>query len=176
MATSFVLTVIGAGQPGLVEAVAHEVAERGGSWAESRMARLAGYFAGILEVSVPDERAPDLRRALDALEGRGLRVMVEEVPAGGPPPHRYTELKLELVGQDRPGIVRDISAGLAAIEVNVAELSTECTSAPMSGESLFNARALLHLPLSRSPEELRDALEKIAADLMVDIELVETAD
>ncbi|MDG2335314.1 MAG: ACT domain-containing protein [Myxococcota bacterium] len=176
MATSFVLTIIGTDQPGLVEAVAHEVAEQGGSWAESRMARLAGYFAGILEVSVPAERAPALRRALGALEARGLRVMVEEVPEGGVPPLHYTELKLELVGQDRPGIVRDISAGLAAIDVNVAELSTECTSAPMSGESLFHARALLHLPTSRSSDELRDALEKIAADLMVDIDIEEAAE
>ena len=175
MANSLVLTVIGSDQPGLVEAVAQTVAEHGGSWESSRMARLAGYFAGILEVRVPGDNTPALFEALHALESRGLRVIVEEAESTAESA-AFRTLELELVGQDRPGIIRDISAGLAAIGVNVAELSTECTSAPMSGEMLFKASALLHLPTTRSADELRAALEKIAADLMVDIALAEAND
>jgi len=175
MASSLVLTVIGSDRPGLVEALAQTVADHGGSWESSRMARLAGNFAGILEVRLPDERASELASALQALEPRGLRVSVE-VAQVDPESAVFRELRLDLVGQDRPGIVRDISAGLAAIGVNVAELSTECTSAPMSGEVLFNASALLHLPVERTLEELRDAMEKIASDLMVDIDLAQAGD
>ena len=102
--------------------------------------------------------------------------MSVEVAQVDPESAVFRELRLDLVGQDRPGIVRDISAGLAAIGVNVAELSTECTSAPMSGEVLFNASALLHLPVERTLEELRDAMEKIASDLMVDIDLAQAGD
>ncbi len=174
MTKSLVLTLIGSDRPGLVEALAQTVADHGGSWESSRMARLAGCFAGILEVRVPRESAAQLFEALHELEGRGLRVVVEE--AGTAPESAvFRELKLELVGQDRPGIIRDISSGLAAIGVNVVELSSECTPAPMSGETLFKAAALLHLPDGCSLEELREALEKIAADLMVDIDLGDAA-
>jgi glycine cleavage system regulatory protein len=175
MANSLVLTVIGPDQPGLVEALAQTVADHGGSWESSRMARLAGYFAGILEVRVPAEGKAPLFKALHELAGQGLRVIVEDAPGGADAPVTR-EIKLELVGQDRPGIIRDISAGLAAIGVNVAELSSECTPAPMSGETLFKAGALLHLPGSCSLDTLREALEEIAADLMVDIDLAEASD
>lgn len=172
MATSLVLTAIAADQPGLVEMLSQTVAEHGGSWENSRMARLAGYFAGILEVRVPDAQAAALFKALHELESRGLKVMVEDSPPA-PAPEAYRVLQLELVGQDRPGIIRDVSSALAAAGVNVVDLATECTSAPMSGETLFNAAAELHHPISRSVDELRETLEKIAADLMVDISLDE---
>jgi glycine cleavage system regulatory protein len=175
MTDALVLTVIGPDQPGLVEALAQTVADHGGSWESSRMARLAGFFAGILKVQVPGEGAEALFDALHALEGRGLRVIVEEARRAEDLPVSR-ELELELVGQDRPGIIRDISAGLASVGVNVAELSTECTPAPMSGETLFKAGARLHLPDSCSEDTLREALEKIAADLMVDIALAEPGD
>ncbi len=43
-----VLTLIGPDRPGLVEAVAEPIAAHGGNWLESRMAHLAGQFAGIV--------------------------------------------------------------------------------------------------------------------------------
>jgi glycine cleavage system regulatory protein len=175
MTNALVLTVIGPDQPGLVEALAQTVADHGGSWESSRMARLAGCFAGILKVQVPGEGAAALFDALHALEGQGLRVVVEEARGADASPV-FRELELELVGQDRPGIIRDIAAGLASVGVNVAELATECTPAPMSGETLFKATARLHLPDSCSEDVLREALEKIAADLMVDIALAEPGD
>jgi len=175
MARSLVLTVIGPDQPGLVEALSRTVDEHGGSWEESRMARLAGSFAGILEARVPDDRVSDLVSALEALGDRGLRVAVQDAPGAGAV-LEYRVLQLELVGQDRPGIIREISAALAAVEVNVIELETGCSSAPMSGETLFNVAAVLHHPLERAVDELRETLEKIAGEMMVDIALDETGD
>jgi len=173
MKTSLVLTCIGADRPGLVESLSRVVADHDGNWVESRMARLAGKFAGLLRVEVPDERADELTRALDALGAGGLRVTVE--PTRTEPGRTTRLLKLSLVGQDRPGIVRDISRVLAAHEVNVEELETSCTSAPQSGEPLFQASATLHVPTSVSTDELRDGLERIANDLMVDVDLESTS-
>jgi len=173
MTHSLVLTVIGPDQPGLVEALSQTVAAHDGSWEASRMARLAGQFAGILEVRVPEERTAALFKALHGLESRGLRVVVEDAsPDTAVQPHRA--LRLELIGQDRPGIIREVSSALAAAGVNVVDLSTGCSSAPMSGEMLFNASALLHVPLGRSIDALRETLEKIAGDWMVDISLDES--
>jgi glycine cleavage system regulatory protein len=175
MATSLVLTLIGTDQPGLVEMLSQTVATHGGSWEHSRMARLGGYFAGILEVSVPKNQAASLFKSLHELEARGLKVMVRDA-ADDPLPAETRVLRLELVGQDRPGIVMEISSALAAIQVNVVELSTECSPAPMSGETLFSATAELHHPLDHSIEALRETLEKIASDLMVDLQLDESTD
>jgi glycine cleavage system regulatory protein len=166
---SLVLTLIGPDRPGLVEAIAGLVAEHGGNWAESRMASLAGEFAGILRIEVAEEQAGRLGEALAGLEAQGLQVVVKGAEATAPGEGEL--LSLELVGQDRPGIVREISQALAERGINVEELDTECSSAPMSGETLFRARALLRLPRATSHENLRHSLEAIAEDLMVDIEL-----
>jgi glycine cleavage system regulatory protein len=173
MNTSLVLTCIGPDRHGLVEALSRAVAEHGGNWVESRMAHLAGRFAGILRVDVPSEQAEALGRALEALAREGLRVVLESSsgPAASATEAAPRLLKLELVGQDRPGIVRDVSRVLASYAVNVDELHTQCTSAPESGGTLFLANAVLRVPSKVDTEKLRAELERIANDLMVDVVL-----
>ena len=168
---SLVVTVIGKDRPGLVESVSAVVEAHGGSWVESRMSRLAGEFAGILRISVPGDRVEPLTAALDALEARGLRVVVER--GADDPVDEGHVIVLELVGGDRPGIVHRISEALAARNVNVDELDTECEGAPWSGDTLFKARARLRAPRDLDLEQLREGLEAIAGDLMVDITLAE---
>jgi glycine cleavage system regulatory protein len=170
METYLVLTVIGDDRPGLVEALAETIAAHEGNWLESRMSHLAGKFAGLLRVSVPASRFEALRAALSGLEARGLSVV--SAP-GGEEAGASREVRLELVGTDHPGIVRDISTALAHRKVNVEELSTETVDAPMSGQPLFRAVARLHLPAEASVDELRGDLEAVADDLMVDVSILE---
>jgi glycine cleavage system regulatory protein len=166
------MTVIGPDRPGLVESVAALVAEQGGNWLESRMARLGGQFAGILRVEVPGENEPPLVAALKKLDSRGLTIVVHpDQPK--PIPASVRQSVLEIVGQDRPGIVREITHALAGFGVNVEELETECASAAMSGETLFKARARLSIPESCDTAQIRQQLERIAADLIVEISLAE---
>jgi glycine cleavage system regulatory protein len=167
---SLVLTFIGEDKPGLVELLSQTVAAHEGNWLESRMSHMAGRFAGILRASVPAARADGLTEALSALESHGLRVVVER-SEGGEPDEEFRRTSLELVGADRAGIIRDISRALASRRINVDELFTECSSAPMSGETLFRARANLRVPLDVALDELCEALEEIADDIMVDISL-----
>jgi glycine cleavage system regulatory protein len=173
MTTSLVLTLIGDDRPGLVEAVSTTIAEHGANWLESRMARLGGKFAGILLVEAPLTRSAELSRALAALAADGLQVVVEETRGDSPltPADEGRILELELIGQDRPGIVRDIARALAERGVNVLELTTGCVSAPMSGEALFQASARLEVPPTVEVAALRSLIEDLANDLMVDITL-----
>ena len=83
------------------------------------------------------------------------------------------QTKLELVGSDRPGIVREITSALARANVNVEEFFSEVVSAPMSGETLFKATARLQLPDRCDVAALKKDLEKIAADLFVDVSLAD---
>jgi glycine cleavage system regulatory protein len=169
--TSLILTLIGPDRPGLVEALAAPVAEHGGNWLESRMAHLAGKFAGVLLVEVPEERAGSLVEALGRLEQRGLKVVVERSAAEPAPGGR--PFVVDLVGLDRPGLVREISQVLAERGVNIEELTTDRMAAPMSGELLFRSRARVLVPPRTDAAELRARLERLAGDLMVQVTLGE---
>lgn len=170
MLTTLVMTVIGADRPGLVQLVSACVADHGGNWLESRMCRLGGQFAGILRVEVAQERRDELTRALAQLEQQGLRVIVH--PLAAEVPHAAGSLAtLSLVGTDRPGILRSVSAVLAQHGLNVEDLSSERVSAPMGGGTLFQAEAVVTVPAAASLAAVRRDLEKIAADLMVDLRI-----
>ncbi len=168
MKTSLVVTVIGDDRPGIVEALSEQVLAAGGNWEESRMARLAGKFAGLLLVSVDAVRADDLAAALSNLRPESLTIVARR---GDAPADTLQPFTLQVLGSDHPGIVRDISRVLAQHGVNLEERATEVTSAPMSGETLFRARAELRLPSVLSAEQLRRLLEALAADVMVDVTL-----
>jgi glycine cleavage system regulatory protein len=137
------------------------------------MAQLAGQFAGILRVEVPDARVPALVEALRRLDALGLRLVVEAAPARPAPPERPRRMELDVVGLDRPGIVREIARALVEHGVNIDELVTDRTSAAMSGELLFRSRARLAVPARTDAAQLRARLEKVAADLVVQVSLAE---
>jgi glycine cleavage system regulatory protein len=167
-----VMTVIGRDRPGLVESVANLVTNHAGNWLESRMSHLGGQFAGILRVEIPEGQLNAFTAAIPTLEAQGLSVLVQPDPAE-PGVHPVRLTTIEIIGQDRPGIVQQISRTLTAHGVNVEELETECSSAAMTGETLFKARATLGIPASCNTSELRTELEKIAAELIVDVSLAE---
>jgi glycine cleavage system regulatory protein len=170
MLATLVMTVIGADRPGLVQLVAARVADHGGNWLESRMCHLGGQFAGIVRVEVAAERVDEIVGALHRLEGSGLRVIVH-AESGAVVKTSGATATLELVGQDRPGILRGVSGVLAAHGVNVEELTSERVSAPMGGGTLFQARATLVVPATANLAAVRVDLEKIAADMMVELRL-----
>ncbi|MBV9310439.1 MAG: ACT domain-containing protein [Solirubrobacterales bacterium] len=175
MAASLIVTVIGRDRPGLVSALSEKVAAFGGSWLESRMARLAGEFAGIVLVDVPEEAAETLAAALRDLEAMGLRATVER-SRGEAAAANYRTLTLELIGHDRPGIVRDVTQALAQHRVNIEEFTSGITSASFSGEKLFKATARLRVLGDVAIDELRSALERLANEIMVDLALEEDSE
>jgi glycine cleavage system regulatory protein len=166
---TFILTVLGDDRPGLVSAIAAPVSAHGASWERSQLSRLAGKFAGIVVVSVADSRVEELVADLDTLSEQGLQVLVERTDQ--PVDRQAVRLTLDLLGADHPGIVAEISASLAAQDVNIEDLSTDVLDAPMSGGTIFQAHAVLTAPLSTSTDELRSLLEGLANELMVEIRL-----
>jgi glycine cleavage system regulatory protein len=118
-------------------------------------------------------RADALAAALRELGGAGLESIVH--PDASATRASAPAVCLDLVGQDWPDIVREISRVLVAQGVNVEELHTECVAAAESGQQLFRAKARLRLPAGVSMTTLRSALEAVTADLMVDVELADGA-
>jgi glycine cleavage system regulatory protein len=170
MRTSLILTVIGDDKPGIVEQLSDRILATGANWEESRMARLAGKFAGLLRVSVDVAHAAVLAESLRRL-APALTVVVE--PGAQADAGAARTIRLEVLGNDHPGIIRDISRVLAQYQINIEELETDVTSAAMSGEPLFRARASLRVPTAITIDRLRGILEALAGELMVDLTLAE---
>ncbi len=173
METSYIVTFIGDDRPGLVEAVSEVVEKNGGNWHESRLSQLGGKFAGLVLVSLPTVSGPEFERALKSLTTQGLSIRVTatgpESPAATP-----KSITLTVIGPDRPGIVREISSALASHDVNVVDMDSRVSSAPMSAEQLFEARIDAQIPQETALEELMDTLDEIANQMTLDIALEPT--
>ena len=164
--SSLVLTVVGDDRAGLVAALAEVVSGHGGNWEHSQLAELAGTFAGIVVVSVPDDRVAELTAALGRLDGL-LKITAH--PGHETHPQATRELTLEVLGNDHPGIVRDISAVLNRHALSIEELTSETREAPMAGGRLFEARVLARVPQDADVAGLRTELEQLASEILVEI-------
>jgi glycine cleavage system regulatory protein len=160
-----VLTCIGQDRPGLVNAIAEQISAAGGNWLESRLEHLAGQFAGIVQVRVPEDRVPALTAALQALPGLSVTL----AQGNAEPEVDLIPLTLSLLGHDRPGIVRDVTQALTRLGVNIEEFSSSIESAPFTGEEMFRATLKLGLPEHVSGDEVRSVLERLADEIMVDL-------
>lgn len=171
MTTTLVLTVIGDDRAGLVKALADVIEQGGGNWERSHLSELAGKFAGIVTVTAPDDRVDALRAALAPLEGL-LQVAVHDAAAADDAAgsrEARQELRIELLGNDRPGIVGAVSGVLAKHDLSVADLQSSTRDAPMAGGRLFEAKALVTVPAGADLTALQEDLEELATEIMVDL-------
>lgn len=171
MNKSLVITLIGNDRPGIVESVAAVVLQHQGDWIESRMTNLNGKFTGILSVKIPQQAYQGFCADLKS-SNEDLNLLIEEIDDS------YSQkmgqcYRLELVGQDHPGIVHRITEALSEYGATVDDMETEICEASMSGETLFKANIVLCLETGQCIDELSEVLEDLANELIVDIELGE---
>jgi len=167
-----VLTFVGDDRPGLISEISQAVAAHGGTWLESRSVRLAGKFAGVVLVRILDENLIPLESALAKLAPSGLRVSIERGAAAESEKPART-VKLDVVGNERPGIVRDVTKALTRFGVNIEEFASGLEGEPFTGVQMFHGSARLSVPEGLKLEDLRKALEKLAAEIMVDLNVGE---
>jgi glycine cleavage system regulatory protein len=168
--TSYIVTFIGDDRPGLVQSLSRVIENNRGNWLESRLSQLGGKFAGLILVTLPDDNGATLEADLKGLSASGLSVRV--TPATSmTATSRGQSITLKVIGPDRLGIVREISRALAQREVNVVEMDSEVSSAPMSAELIFSARIDAEIPQHIDLDDLEDSLEEIANTMTLEIEL-----
>lgn len=165
--TTLILTVAGADRPGLVSAVADIVAAHGGNWENSQLAELAGTFAGVIEISVADERVDALRGDLDALDG--MLAITVRAGADASASDTAQRISISVLGNDRAGIVREISGVLSSHALSIERMTTQTRDAAMAGGRLFESSVTATLPPSADLEALRADIERLTHDLQVDI-------
>lgn len=161
-----VLTLIGQDKAGLVEQLATLIAEYHGNWTASNLSHLAGYFAGILQVEVAEQHVAALTAALQQMQDLDIRVQ-HGVDSRV---NQQKLLRFVITGNDRPGIVRELSSVIKHKGTNIIHFESSKQSAPNWGVPLFNAIATVELPEGLNKEEVVRALEDIASDVMVDVE------
>lgn len=162
-----VLTVAGDDRAGLVGVLAEKIAAWGGNWEQSELAELAGVFAGIVLVSVPDHQIDGLTTSLRSLEGL-LNVTAHHgsiTPAGGAP----HALSFTVLGNDRPGIVRDVTAAISAHSLSIDSFRSRTLEAPMAGGILFEASVEVSVPDGTDAAAIERALEALAGEIQVDL-------
>jgi glycine cleavage system regulatory protein len=169
MSSFLVLTLLGNDRPGIVNSLADIVSAHGGSWLESRMARLAGQFAGIARIQCPPDAVDALLQALgpNCVPGLAVQVVREDVAEVAP----CRTLVVDVVGNDRPGIVREFTAAIAMAGGNVEELTTGLESAPMTGQTMFRAHGVVSVPEETETATLITAIENLGGDLTVDLSI-----
>ena len=163
-----ILTIVSSDRPGIIEPLSEILASHNGDWVDSNMSSLAGKFAGVLLASVPDENVDSLITDWKRLSSADLHLLAEKAVASPEATGRL--FTMELLGQDHPGIVRDITRVLSEHQVNIEKLVTERQDASMSGETMFFAKIRLRIPENTDLNVLQEALEKLANELMVDID------
>ena len=168
MQTSLIITILGPDKTGLVKSLSKTLKTFNGNWTESRMIHLAGKFAGLVHVSIAAEQVDDLTKALLALESETFKISIDQSDIALDTSGKQI-MSLELLGQDRPGIIQDITEQLACLKVNIEELESEIKEASMAGGMLFSAQLKLSLPENVSPEAVQDSLESMSDQFMVDI-------
>jgi len=162
-----VLSVVGSDRPGLTKALAAAVLSAGGNWLESHLSRLGGLYVGSVLVDLSEGKVEALRAAVSAVDAAGLEVRI--APAGAPAAVGGETLEFSVVGQDRPGIVRQVTATISDLGANIESFRTWLSTEAHSGAPLFHMAANLRLPAGMAAAKVQDALEAISGEIMVDV-------
>lgn len=170
MKTKVILSAVGSDRPGLTQALAEAVLAAGGNWLESHLSHLGGKYVGAVLVELEEENLSALRTTVQGVDAAGLHVSI--APAGDEPSTPGYPLSIELVGQDRPGIVREVTAVLAGLRINIEDFASATENSSWSGERLFRATARLSIPADTSLDQVQAALEAISGEIMVDLTIV----
>lgn len=161
-----IFTLVGQDKPGLINDLAQTVYELGGNWLGSNLSHMAGHFAGFVQINLPIEKHPDL---IDIFS-QHPHLKIHLIAAQEAPNNHAKTAKIEITGNDRTGIVQELTNILNQFNLNIMKFDSSCQSAPNWGGNLFKANAIISIAVDFDLLELTESLEAVADDLMVDIE------
>ena len=192
MNSQLLLTVICDDRPGIVEKIAATVHAHHGNWLESRLSRLSGKFAGIVQIETNPDHEESLAHELLELRKSGISISAEKIIAGheeaastdsekasqqdqtqNATTTLSTTYHFSIAGNDRPGIIREVSQAFSVRQINLENLNSRCTSMPHVGTPLFEASGEISMPASTDIDELSKHLDRISDELAIDIQLEE---
>ena len=162
-----IITLVGIDKPGLISDIAKTVYDMGGNWLGSNFSHMAGHFAGFVQVDLPLEKHQALIEHLS--EHPDLKIHL--LPGLTEPQGEQQSVHIDIMGNDKTGIVQELTQILSQFNLNIVKFDSFLESAPNWGGALFKAKATIRVAADFDLERLRDRLESVANDLMVDIEI-----
>lgn len=159
-----IISCIGPDQTGIVDTLSKIIKKHHGNWQVSSLHHLSGFFAGVIEVAVASENTTSLISELQKINGLRCEVELAEANLS----NVASNLVLELTANDREGIIQEISSVIHHQGGNLIKLVSAQDSAAHTGQTMFKAKVQIAID-NQKIDQLVDALEQIADDLMVDI-------
>jgi glycine cleavage system regulatory protein len=166
--TAMIFTIVGKDKPGLISSLAQTVYDLQGNWLGSSLSHMAGHFAGFVQIELP----PDKHSQLIEIFSAHPDLKIHLLPSADSDEVHTEQAKIELTGNDRAGIVQELTHVLHQFNLNVVKFDSSCESAPNWGGSLFKATAVIAIAEDFDLVDLTERLEAVANDLMVDIEKI----
>jgi glycine cleavage system regulatory protein len=162
-----IFTLVGQDKPGLISDLARTVYEMDGNWLGSNLSHMAGHFAGFVQVDLPEEK----HAALTECFLRHPDLKIHLLPGTIDNNTDLQTAQIEIMGNDKTGIVQELTQVLSQFDLNIIKFNSSLESAPNWGGTLFKAKAIISVAADFDLFVLRDALEAVANDLMVDIDM-----
>jgi len=171
MSKNIVLTLTGRDKVGIVDKVTSVIAKWDGNVEASRMARLGGEFAMLVLIGLPDDRFAKLDQDFQHMRAEGYQVTLLQTEDDSTKYAGWLPYEIEVTGADHEGIIHDISHHLAAQGINIENMDTSSTPAPMSGTPLFMMKGVVLVPPKLTFHIWSDALEEIGDKLNVSVKV-----
>ena len=170
---SLIISAVGSDRPGIVSEISGAIASHGGNIEKSRMTRLGSDFTIIMLVMVDSKWEESLLVALQTIKELSITTKGTEsntVITGEN--YHFTageNCQISLSGADNEGIVKVLSKYLAGKSINILEMETHISNAPVTGTPLFNLLAIITIPDKADLVEIQSDLTLIAQKLGVEI-------
>ena len=157
-----VILAIGPDKPGIISTVSAFLTERNCNIEDSRMSIIGEEFALFLLFSGPFNSIEKVKNDIKGLEQKsGLTVLLKDTK---PPKNKGKEpaipYKIDVIGMDHPGIVNEITGIFHKNNINVVNLESDVSNAPVSGTALFHMHIKIDVPVSLSISALKEELAK----------------
>ena len=170
---SLIISAVGSDRPGIVSELSGTITSHGGNIEKSRMTRLGSDFTIIMLVTVDPKWEESLVVALQAIKELSITTKGTEpntVIAGENCKDTADEnCQILLSGADNEGIVKVLSKYLAEKSINIIEMDTHVSQAPVSGTPLFNLKAITSTPMNLNISDIQSDLNQISQKLGVEI-------
>jgi glycine cleavage system transcriptional repressor len=166
-----VLSTLGPDRKGMADDIANIAIEFNCNIEDSKMSVLGGEFAVIMLISGEENSIKDLISKADDLGNRfDMKINIKETSAPLSVQQGIPYM-LESISMDTPGIVHSITRYLREMSINIEDLETDKSAAPLTGTPMFHMRAHIIIPTSVNLSEFKDRLNDIEHEKNLDIHL-----
>jgi len=162
---NLIISAIGSDRPGIVSKLAGIITNHGGNIEKSRMTRLGSDFVIILLITIDSEWEEPLVVALQAI--KELSITTKATKSKTVITGKHCQITLN--GADNEGIINVLSHYLSEKFMNIQDLDTHISHAPITGAPMFNLNAITVIPENLKITDIQFDLSQIADKLGVEI-------